>query len=85
MGALESIGAISPAIGLTLGGALVALSSPRTAFLVVGVGAALTTVAFVRVPLGDSALEDSGRGSGEPPREGMDVGDSEAAGEPALG
>lgn len=51
MGALESIGALCPAFGLTLGGALVALSSPRVAFLIVGMGAALTTVAFVRVPL----------------------------------
>jgi hypothetical protein len=51
MGALEAIGALSPAVGLTLGGALVALSSPRTAFLVVGLGAALTTIAFVRVDL----------------------------------
>jgi len=64
MGALESIGAISPAIGLTLGGVLVALSTPRTAFLVVGVGAALTTIAFVRIPLGERPLEDSGHGSG---------------------
>ena len=30
MGAVESIGALCPAIGLSLGGALVALSSPRT-------------------------------------------------------
>jgi len=51
MGAVESIGALCPAIGLSLGGALVALSSPRTAFLAVGAGAALTTIAFVRVPL----------------------------------
>jgi MFS family permease len=51
MGALEAIGALSPAIGLLIGGALVELSSPRTAFLVVGIGAALTTVAFARVPL----------------------------------
>jgi len=51
MGAVESIGALSPALGLSLGGLLVAISSPRTAFLVVGVGAALTTVAFARVPI----------------------------------
>ena len=36
MGAVESIGALCLAIGLPLGGALVALSSPRAAFLVVG-------------------------------------------------
>jgi hypothetical protein len=52
MGAVESLGAICPAIGLSLGGALVALSSPRGAFLVVGLGAALSTIAFVRLPLG---------------------------------
>ena len=46
-----AVGALSPAVGLSLGGALVALSSPRTAFLVVGLGAALTTIAFVRVNL----------------------------------
>jgi MFS family permease len=52
MGALESIGALAPALGLSLGGALVALSSPRLAFLVVGLGAALTTIGFLRLPLG---------------------------------
>lgn len=57
MGAVESIGALSPALGLSLGGALVALSSPRAAFLVVGAGAVLTTIAFVRVPVA---------GAGEP-------------------
>ena len=39
MGAVESLGALCVAIGLPLGGALVALSSPRTAFVIVGVGA----------------------------------------------
>ncbi len=52
MGAAESLGAIFPAAGLALGGALVALSSPRGAFLVVGLGAALSTIAFVRLRLG---------------------------------
>ncbi len=51
MGAIESIGALSPAIGLSLGGALVALSSPRGAFLTVGLGATAITVAFVRLSL----------------------------------
>jgi MFS family permease len=49
MGALESIGALSPALGLGLGGLLVALTSPRTAFAIVGAGAALTTWGFARV------------------------------------
>jgi predicted MFS family arabinose efflux permease len=52
MGAVESLNAICPAIGLALGGALVALSSPRGALLVVGLGATLSTVAFMRLPLG---------------------------------
>ncbi len=60
MGAMESMGAISPAIGLSLGGALVALTSPRTAFLVVGLGAALATLAFMRIPIEGAAAEASG-------------------------
>jgi Transmembrane secretion effector len=49
MGAVESLGALSLAIGLPLGGTLVAVSSPRIAFLVVGVGAAASTAAFLRL------------------------------------
>jgi Transmembrane secretion effector len=49
MGAVESLGAVCLAGGLLLGGGLVALSSPRVAFLVVGVGAALSTVAFLLI------------------------------------
>jgi len=60
MGAVESIGAICPAIGLALGGALVALSSPRVAFLVVGLGATASTAAFVRLSL--RGLEPTGNG-----------------------
>jgi predicted MFS family arabinose efflux permease len=56
MGAVESLGALCPGIGLMLGGTLVALSSPREAFLVVGVGAAATTVVFLRLAAG-SGLE----------------------------
>jgi Major Facilitator Superfamily len=56
MGAVESIGALCPGIGLLLGGALVALSSPRTAFLLVGLGAAAATPVFIRLATG-SALE----------------------------
>jgi len=51
MGAVESLAALGLAIGLSLGGALVALSSTRVAFLVVGLGAAATTAAFVRLTL----------------------------------
>jgi predicted MFS family arabinose efflux permease len=49
MGAVESLGALCRAIGLPLGGALVALSSPRTAFVIVGSGAVVTTVALMRL------------------------------------
>jgi MFS family permease len=49
MGAVESLAALCLAIGLPLGGALVALSSTRLAFLVIGLGTAMTTVAFVRL------------------------------------
>jgi MFS family permease len=62
MGALESIGALFPAFGLLLGGALVALSTPRAAFLVVGAGAAFTTVAFALVTLSDEAERVPGSG-----------------------
>jgi hypothetical protein len=61
MGAVESLGALCLAIGLPLGGALVAISSTRVAFLVVGLGAVATTVAFVRLTLRglEPAAEDS--------------------------
>ena len=49
MGAVESLGAICPAIGFALGGAIAVLGSPRTAFLVAGVGATLSTAAFLRL------------------------------------
>jgi predicted MFS family arabinose efflux permease len=43
MGAVESLVALCVAVGLPLGGALAALTSPRAAFAVVGLGAAATT------------------------------------------
>ena len=51
MGAVESLGALCRAIGLPLGGALVVLSSPRTAFTVVGLGAVATTAALLPIAL----------------------------------
>ncbi len=51
MGTVESLAAMCLAIGLPFGGVLVALSSTRVAFLVVGSGAVMTTVAFVRLIL----------------------------------
>jgi Major Facilitator Superfamily len=53
MGAVESLGSLCPAVGLSLGGALVALSSPRSAFLVAGLGATATTAVFLRLSLGE--------------------------------
>ncbi len=54
MGAAESLSALCLAIGLLLGGVLVPLSSPRVAFLVVGLGAVVTTGAFLRLSLGEA-------------------------------
>jgi len=51
MGTVESLAALCLAIGLLLGGALVALSSARVAFVVVGLGAMVSTIAFVRLSL----------------------------------
>ncbi len=67
MGAVESLGAVSPAVGLALGGALVALSSPRVAFVVVGLGAALSTVAFVRLRFGALTQAEPAPPSAEAP------------------
>jgi len=62
MGAVESLAALCLAFGLPLGGALVALSSPRVAFLVLGLGAAAATAAFVRLTL--MGLEPDGKVGG---------------------
>jgi MFS transporter len=63
MGAVESIGAVCPAIGLAFGGVLVAIGSPRFAFLVVGVGAALTTVGFSRVEIDERGMGTTDAGT----------------------
>ena len=52
MGAVESLSALCRAIGLPLGGILVALSSPRIAFVIVGSGAVATTAALIRLAPG---------------------------------
>jgi predicted MFS family arabinose efflux permease len=49
MGGIESLGAVCVAVALPLGGALTALTSARTAFWIVGSGAALATLGFVRL------------------------------------
>jgi len=80
MGALESIGALCPALGLALGGALVALSTPRVAFFIVGAGAAFTTVAFAYVTLSDAPEWAAGGGVGDAPPSQDDEAVASAAG-----
>lgn len=67
MGAAESLGAICVAVGLPMGGALVALTSPRTAFVIVGVGAVLATVALTRVRVAPGGPYLPGDVEREPP------------------
>src|SRR5438128_2773799 len=49
MGAVESLAALCLAVGLPLGGALVGITSTRTAFAVAGAGTLATTIAFARL------------------------------------
>jgi predicted MFS family arabinose efflux permease len=60
MGAVESIGAIAPAVGFSLGGVVAVLSSPRDAFLVAGIGATLSTLGFLRLEIDAKLQEPSG-------------------------
>lgn len=46
MGVVESMGALCPAIGFVLGGAVAAVSQPRVTFLMSGAAGALATCAF---------------------------------------
>jgi MFS family permease len=63
IGAVESLDGLALALGLPLGGALVALSSPRTAFLVLGLGTLAITIAYVRITV-TSSRAASGAGDG---------------------
>ena len=72
MGTVESLAAMCLAIGLPLGGVLVALSSTRVAFLVIGLGAVATTAAFVRLTL--IGLEPGTEGSLDTPAAGSPPG-----------
>jgi MFS family permease len=49
MSTVESMGALFPAIGFALGGAIAALSSPREALLIAGIGAIGSTGVFLRL------------------------------------
>ena len=85
MGAVESLGAMCLAIGLPLGGILVAISSARTAFLVVGLGTAATTVAFLRLmrtgpERGNDPIAPGPSGAGSPDQTVMP-----AQSEPSIG
>jgi MFS family permease len=52
MGTVESIGALCPLIGLPLSGLVLALGSPRIAFLVFGLAATIATGGFLRLWMG---------------------------------
>jgi MFS family permease len=58
MAAVESIVALCVAVGLPLGGALVVLTSPRTAFAVVGLGATATTPLLLTLSLRGAAAAE---------------------------
>ena len=51
MGAVESLSAVTLAVGLALGGALVALTGARWSFVIVGAGTVLMTAALTPVSL----------------------------------
>jgi hypothetical protein len=69
MGAVESIGALCPGIGLLLGGVLVAASTPRIAFLVIGLAATAMTAAFLALSSRIQAASIPGAGTGTSPDE----------------
>jgi hypothetical protein len=60
MGTVESMGALCPLIGLPLSGLVLALGSPRIAFLVFGLAGTAATVGFLRLWLGWRTPSDSG-------------------------
>ncbi|HEY7962067.1 MAG TPA: MFS transporter [Solirubrobacteraceae bacterium] len=53
MSSVEAIGALCPALGFALGGAITQLSSPRTAMLCAGLAATGMTALFLRIARGD--------------------------------
>ena len=70
MGAVESLTALSLAIGLPLGGALVVLSSPRAGFLLIGLATTATAMALLR--LARQKRERPGDETHIDPREGFE-------------
>jgi len=73
MGAVEAIGALSPMVGLPLSGLVLALGSPRIAFLVFGLAATATTLGFARLwASGELAAAGGGRSTSRPlPESGL--------------
>jgi MFS family permease len=61
MGAVESLSALCPAIGLPLGGLLVELGSPRSAFLLVGAGTAAAALALFRLSRPSRTAAEAGQ------------------------
>jgi hypothetical protein len=60
MGTVESMGALCPLIGLPLSGLVLALGSPRIAFLVFGLAGTAATVGFLRLWMGWGARGGDG-------------------------
>jgi MFS family permease len=60
MSAVESLSSLALALGLALGGALVAVSSPRGAFVVVGLGTVAASLALRRTSRRDALLSAGG-------------------------
>jgi predicted MFS family arabinose efflux permease len=82
MGAAESLGAVCLAAGLVLGGVLVAASTPRAAFIIVGAGTLAATFGLLRAaPPHTRAATTGGHERGEPRElaEGPDPDGSAAA------
>ncbi len=71
MGAIESLSAVCVAIGLPLGGTLVAISSPRTAFLVVGLGATASGGALFRLTRSKPVTKDDDAPTRHTKRDGL--------------
>jgi Major Facilitator Superfamily len=86
MGAFESLGALALAIGFPLGGALVAISSSRAAFVVVGAVTAATAPALLLIGRAARASEQRDATPSQAdgaPRVGMGVGHEHATQQPA--
>jgi MFS family permease len=64
MGAIESLGALSVAAGLPLGGGLVALSSTRAGFATIGGGAALMGALLLKLTFAQEGVHAGSRSAG---------------------